>query len=82
MHAENLIIMRSFVDRRKYSVLNSCLHMWTKILCLWEQFKQSKKDQLKQGFLYKDECFVTLNVHNIRVEFKVDTGSQANQLHG
>ena len=40
-----------------------------------------KNEMQTKTTITKDECFVTLNVQNTPVEFKVDTGSQANIIH-
>ena len=39
---------------------------------------QTKQEKLTKIKITKDECFVTLDVQNMPVEFKVETGSQAN----
>ena len=39
---------------------------------------QTKQEKQAKTKITKDECFVTLSVQNTPVEFKVDTGSQAN----
>ena len=39
---------------------------------------RAKKEKLTKTKITKDECFVTLDVQNMAVEFEVDTGSPAN----